>query len=96
MPMRHHSTTFPWLALTVVLLGAVPAFIVAFLVAWSLWNHLISDVVFEFAGKSIIIAIEVSVALGLGGLSFYVVRRFWRELEEWRFGPHSSGPVRLF
>jgi hypothetical protein len=41
-------------------------------------------------------AVMIALALALGGFAFYLARRFWKQLEEWRFRPEWSEPPRLF
>jgi hypothetical protein len=56
----------------------------------------LSDDVSGDAGAAAMTLGFIVLALALGGLAFYLARRFWREFEEWRFGPEWSGPTRLF
>jgi hypothetical protein len=94
--MRRGTATFPWFGLLAVLIGAVPALTAAFVLSWRMFDRLLADDVREAAGAATMTAVMIALALALGGFAFSLARRFWRELEEWRFGPEWSGPTRLF
>ena len=94
--MRSDTATFPWFGLLAVLIGAVPAFTAASVLSWRMFDRLLSDDVRDAAGAATMTAVMIALALALGGFAFYLARRFWKQLEEWRFGPEWSEPPRLF